>query len=394
MATFSLDQLTTPLTREQVQTKIYDVLATIGVTTTTWKPGAVVRTMIAACAIVLAALSVLVSRIARSGFLELAEGAWLALVARHVFGEEKIYATFAEGEITLTNAGGGIYDYDADEVTFRNPTTGAQYRNTASLHLDALGSATIPIRAIEAGAASSSSPGSITELVTPLNGVTCSNAFGVVGRDEDEDPALRARAQEKLGSRSPFGPWDAYTYAAKRATRADGSLVGVTRVRTVKDGMGGITVYVATSSGEVTGTAADPSTDLGAVEEAIQRRAAPLTITADTESATPVIVPVTYSAWTYNTSGLTETQIKDAIAARLLTFISEQPIGGNKVGMSPGYIYRDAIAAVIGSALPQIFHVVITWPAADVALTVSQVAVLGTVTATAITHVPPPEGAL
>jgi phage-related baseplate assembly protein len=394
MAIYSLDDLTTPLTRAQVQTKIYDVLATIGVTTTTWKPGGVVRTMIAACAILLAALSVLIAKVARGGFLELAEDAWLALVARYVYGEEKIYATFAEGEITLVNAGGGIYDFDTDEVVFRNPTTGAQYRNSDAIHLPALGTVTVAITAIEAGAASTSAPNTITELVTGMNGVTVANAASVVGQDEEEDPELRARSSEKLGSLSPMGPWDAYTYAAKRALRQDGTLVGVTRARTVKDGAGGVTIYVATASGTVTGTASDIATDLGAVDDAIQRKAAPLAITADTVSATAVSVPVTYSVWMYNTSGLTGAQIEAAILAKLVAFFPAQPVGGNKVGSDPGYVFQDAIRTVIGSALPQIFHVAITEPAADVALTVSQVPVLGTVTPAAVVQVPPSEGSL
>src|SRR3712207_6412770 len=150
MPTFSIDDLTTPLTREQVQTKIYDVLALVGTRTTSWKPGAVARTMITACAVVIAAFSSLTALIARSGFLELAEGKWLALVAWYVYGVEKRYATFAEGEVTLTNTGGGIYPMDAGDLIVGNPDTGAQYRNSGSFTLGALSTLTVPIVAVEA----------------------------------------------------------------------------------------------------------------------------------------------------------------------------------------------------------------------------------------------------
>jgi len=394
MPLFTLADLTTPLTRDQVKEKIYDVIAAVGTNTTTWKPGAVVRTMIVGCSIVMAAFSELTALVAKSGFLELAEKAWLALVAWYVYGVKKEYASFAEGSVTLTNAGGGIFSLDADDLTVGNPTSGKQYRNTVSVTIEPLSTVEVPIRAVEAGSASTSSPGAITELVTPLLGVSCTNAAPVVGLDEEEDPALRVRCSEKLGALSPFGPWDAYSFAARNARRTDGSRVGVTRVRTKKDGFGNVTTYVATSSGGVTGTVGDLTSDLGAVNEAIQQYSAPLAVTAWVESAAPLAIPVTYRVSMYNTSGLTQAEIILAIEARLVAFMSAQPIGGNVVGVDPGKVFQDAIETAIGATFSQIFHVEATAPAADVVLTVDQVPTLGTVTALAITQVPPSEGML
>lgn len=393
MPVFTLAQLTTPLTRAEVEAKIYEVIALRGTSTTSWKPGAVVRTMITACAIILSAFSELTALIARSGFLELASKQWLALVAWYVYGVEKEYATFAAGEVTLTNAGGGIYTIDPGDLIVRNPTTGKQYRNTSPIDLAALATLAVPVQAIEAGSSSSSGPHTITEFLTPLLGVTVDNALALVGRDDEEDPALRARCSEKLGSLSPMGPWDAYSYAARNATRPDGSKVGVTRVRTVKDDSGNLAVYVASATGAVPGTVGDLTSDLGIVDEAVQRWAAPLCVTATTASAAPVAIPVSYQVWLYSSSGLTESEIADTIEARLIAFMSGQPIGGNIVGTDPGKVFVDAIRTAIGTALPQIFHVVVAVPAADVVLTISQVPVIGTVTPLSITQVPPSEGA-
>ncbi len=394
MALIPLSELTTPLTVDQVKAKLYAILASVGVNTTTWKPGSPVRTMILGVSIIGAAFSRLQALIARSGFLELSEGSWLALVAWYVYGVAKEYATFAEGSITLTNTGGGVYALDADDLVVANPLTGKTYRNTASFSLGALSSLSVPIRAVEAGSASSSGAGTITGLETPLIGVTCTNAVSVVGLDEEEDPALRLRCYEKLGSLSPFGPWDAYSFAARNARRPDGSRVGVARVRNTRDGFGNVWTYVATSSGAVTGDADDAATDLGIVNEAIQRLSAPLAVTAHVESAAPITIAVTYRVWLYNTSGYSEAEIKEAIEQRLITFMSTQPIGGNVIGANPGKVFVDAIRTTIGATLPQIFHVEITAPAADVVLMLSQVPVLGTITATSVTQVPPNEGAL
>lgn len=392
--TFSVTDLTTPVSKEQAKTSIYNVLAALGVSTTTWKPGAVVRTMIAACAIVLAAFSTLTSTIARSGFLELSAGFWLTLVARYVYGVARIEATFAAGSVTLVNAGGGVYALDPDDLVVSNPTTGKTYRNTSAISLGAGATLVVPVVAVEAGAGSTSVPLAISRLETTLLSVTCSNASALVGVDAEDDPALRLRCSEKLGALSPFGPWDAYTYAARNAKRLDGSGVGVSRVRLVKDGFGNVYVYVATASGAVTGTVGDLTTDLGAVDEAIQRLAAPLAVTAHVQSAAELPVDVTYQVWAYNTSGLSVAEFEAAIAARLVALMTAQPIGGNVIGADPGKLFLDALRTAIGSAAPEIFHVVVTLPVADVELSIDQVPVLRFVIVTAVNQVPPNEGVL
>lgn len=391
MSLFSLDDLTTPLTRQEVEASIYDVLGIVGVNTTTWKPGAVVRTMITGCSIVLSAFSSLTAIIARSGFLELSEGDWLTLVARHVYGVERLEATFAEGEITLVNAGGGIFSLDPDDLVVSN-AEGQTYRNTALISLGAGATVTAPIRATEAGSDSTTGAGTITEIVTPaMLNVTCSNALAVVGRDAEGDAALRTRCSEKLGSLSPFGPPDAYSFAARNATLDDGNSAGVTRVRLTKDGAGGVTVYVADASGELEGDIDDTSTALGAVDDAVQRLAAPLAVNAITASASPVEVPVTYAVRAYNTMGLTNAQLADAIEEKLAQFMQSQPIGGHVVELDPGKLFRSAIAAAIASVRSEILDVQITLPASDQVLDIDEVPVLGAVTAT-ITQVPPGEG--
>jgi phage-related baseplate assembly protein len=389
--TIALQDLVTPLTRQDVETSVYNVLTLLGVDTTAWKPGSVVRTMISATSLVLAALSTLQAQIAASGFLALSQGDWLTVVAQQVYGLDRLQATFASGSITLTNSGGGIYLFSAGGLTFRNPTTGKTYHNTADISLGAVSSASGPIQADALGAASTSAAATITFLVTPFPGVTCSNAAAVVGRDAETDVSLRTRCSELLGSLSPHGPWDAYTFAARSALTSAGAGAGVNRTRLTKDGFGNVTIYLATASGVITGTIGDRTSALGAADDAIQRNAAPLAVTAHTLSATAVVIPVTYEVWLYNTAGLTDAQVQSAISAVLVAFFAAQPIGGNVVS-GVGSVYVDAIRAAIESAVPQIFHTLVTAPGADVVLTAGQVPVLGTITVTAVHQLPPPEG--
>ena len=133
--TTTLETLTTPLTVAEIKTAIYDTMAANGVDTTGWKPGAVVRTMVAGVAIILAAFSALIALLARSGFLSLSEGEWLTLVARYVYDTERITATFATGTVTIDNASGNIYAIDPGDLILLNTATGATYRNTALVNI-------------------------------------------------------------------------------------------------------------------------------------------------------------------------------------------------------------------------------------------------------------------
>src|SRR3990172_50200 len=314
----TLAELTTPLTVDEIKTAIYAALAANGAATTTWKPGAVVRTIITGVAIVLAGFSRLQAAIAKSGFLELAEGDWLTLVALYVYGVDRDTGSFATGNVTLDNAGGGVYSGDPGDLVVMNPTTLQTYTNTAAYSIDALETGVIvPVQAVLLGADGTSTPGTITAVVTPLSGVTVTNAAAVVGSDAELDPALRIRCREKTGMLSPNGPRDAYAYVAKTTTRSDGSSIGVTRGKSVADGIGGVDVYCADADGVVTGTVGDLGTDLGVIDEAIQTQVVPLGITARVHTAVANTIAVTYELWLRDTTGLTDDEIGDLVDAAL-----------------------------------------------------------------------------
>lgn len=388
----SLSDLTTPLTTDEVKEKIYDVLATVGVNTTTWKPGAVVRTLITAFAILFASLSSLVALVAAGGFLETAKGAWLTLVARYVYGVERDLATYALGEITLTNTAGGVFAPDADDIIFTNPDTGKTYRNVQAFTLAALEVKTISIVAVESGSGSSSLPGTIVAFETEMLGVTCSNESALVGLDDETDPSLKARCGEKLGSLSPNGPWDAYSYVARAAKLPDGTPIGITRTAISRDGYGNLDLYVATATGALSGSVVDPESALGAVSLAVQRSAVPLAVTANVLSASEESVDITYQVWLYNTSGRNEEEVIEAIGLSLVAFLAVEPIGGRVIS-GAGEIYISSIQNAISSTFDSgiVIKVAVTLPVTDHVMPAYAVPVLGTVTPT-VTFVSAPEG--
>jgi phage-related baseplate assembly protein len=390
-STFNLDDLIEPVSRSDVQRSVYSVLSTLGVNTTSWKPGAIVRTMIVAYSAVIASLSQLQATLARSGFLDLSVGQWLTLVARYVYGVERIEATFATGEITLANSGGGVFLFDPDDLIFLNSTTGRTFRNTAAVSLGPLSTATVAVQATEVGADSTSGPGEIDTMVTVVLGVTCANNARLTGSDAEDDAALRTRCKEKLGSLSPFGPWDSYAYAVRSATRPDGTSIGVTRLRLGKDGFGSVFVTLAGVDGAIAGDPDDPDTDLGIANEAIKRNAVPEAVTAVVTSATNRSIGVTYSVWAYE-SKRTDAELEALIADAIDAFFRARPIGGDMVSGSAGKLYIAGLIAAIDEAADEIFHVVVSVPAADVTLDPDEVAVLSGTPAATITREPAPEG--
>ena len=379
----TLEELTTPLTKEEVSESIFDALEALGVKTSSWKPGAVARTIIAGVAIVLAAFSTLQAEIAKNGFLELSEGDWLTVVARQVYGVERNVGTFAAGELTLDNTAGGVFAPGIGDVIALNTTTGKTYRNTEAFSIGAFETGVlVDFQAIEIGSDSTSAPAEIDALETVLLGVTVTNAAALVGQDFETDEALKARARAKTGTLSPNGPSDAYRFLALSAETDDGTPAGVTRVTTVPDGEGNVIVYVATASGPLTGSIGDTTTPLGAVDESIQTLAVPLAVTAITTSAIANTIAVTYEIWLRASVGLTVPELDTLIGTALANFMATQPIGGSRKVPGGGFVFLQALEDAITGALPagSLIDLDVTVPAADVAILENEAPVLGAVT--------------
>ena len=371
------EELLTPLTYEQAKQQFYDALATVGVSTTGWKPGFVVRTIIASLAVIVVVFSQLITLIGKAGFLALSSGVWLTFVARYVYGLERIPATFATGFVTLDNsAGGGLYALQPGDLILLNPDTEKLYRNTEAITLDP-GEVLedVAIIAVEAGSESTSVAGTIVDFQTPLTDVTVTNTLAVVGLDEEADADLQTRCREVLGARSANGPQDAYAAAARRAKLLDGTPIGATRIRVRKDGLGNVFVYVAKASGVVGGVATDPATELGAINLEIQRTAAPLSVTAHVIAATAYTIVPDYTMYLTDKAGNTDAQIDALVQKALANYFATVPIGGFVISGSQGKVYADDMRRAM-TVLPTIFR--ITFVEGDQTLLPYQFPLLGT----------------
>jgi hypothetical protein len=383
----TVDELTTPLTKDEVQAAIYAAIEARGTSTTSWKPGAIARTIIAGVAIVGSAFSRLQADIAKSGFLDLASGPWLTIVAKYIYGVDRDVGSFATGEVVLDNDSGGVHVVGVGDLVVLNSATGKNYRNTEAFTLSGFEMGeVVPVQAVELGTESNAAPGEIDDFVTPLVDVDVTNPTALVGTDEEKDEALRVRCRAKTGLLSPNGPRDAYAYIALSAKNAAGESIGVNRIRTVPDGLGGIDVYVATPTGGVTGDPEDPNTNLGAIADAIHRWAEPLAITPLVQSAAPLVIPFEYTLWISDKTGFTNAEIQALVAARLLAYVGARPIGGDVLTPgTPGKVWWSALLAVIGDVIDdEGVRVSLDLPVNDVDVDLNEAPVVGTITPTII----------
>jgi uncharacterized phage protein gp47/JayE len=388
MAVFTLESLMQPTTKDEWQASIYQVLTLLGTDVTSWKSGSVVPAIVTGVSVVAGALSSSISYLANSGFVRSATGAGLDLKSEGDYNVTRIPSTFAKGNVLVQNVSGGVYALSPGDLIVANPTTGKEYANTQSVTIGAGEvNLSIEVQAVESGSASTSGSGQITQLVTSLNGVSLSNPTALVGQDAESDYDYRRRCLESIGAISPNGPADAYSYVARTATRnADGSAIGVTRVREVKDLSGHLTVYCATATGGVPGTVGDPDTDLGKIQSEFDLLCEPLCVDSMATAATEKVVPVAYQVWMYNDSGMTEADITGKIATKLAQWFSARPIGGDIISAN-GYVFHSQLQAEIGDEIDEIFRVAVVSPSADVAILGNEVPVLGAITAT-ITQLP------
>ena len=361
-----------------------DAAELAGLTTTSWEPGDPTRSLYHYLAAVLDALEDVAVSFISGAALELAaeraretgDTTWLEIAAYQLSGYEPREAKYAETACTLTNAGGGVYVIEPGDLTAQNSGTGKTHHNLDGGTLTALGTLSLTFIADEAGSESNAGATEIDTLVTKLLGVTISNPAAAVGIDRESPDSIVTGAREKLGSLSPNGPRDAYNYVAKNSDLT--GISTVTRSRSFGDSTtGDVALYIA-------GAGALAGGDVTAVETAIAEWATPLCITPTVQSASAVNVPVTYEIWLYESVNKTQVEIEAAIEEALETLFTTRPIGGDIIPpATTGKLYVSLVLSEIRNVFPaHVCRVVLGAPAADAALAVNEIAVLGAVTPT------------
>lgn len=376
---FDFEKLIEPVTTRQVRDSVYDLLELLGIEVTSWKPGAVVRTMIAGFSTLGASSSQFISTMARSAIFELAEDEWADLHGFYTYGVSRDVETFAAGNVVVSNSSGTPFAYSPGQLVVRNSTTNKTYSNTVAVTIPASSpGTTVAVVADEGGSASTSVAGAIDAIASGAASLSVTNAAAIVGTDDESIDDYKNRCKLRTGALSPNGPRDAYGYVARSAKRIDETPIGVTRAVTIPDGIWGVDTYCANASGGISGTQDDTTTDLGRIHLDIVKWATPHGITPRTHSATEKSVTVQYNAFVYSSTGLNNAELLTKIETALAQHFATIPIGGDAAEVGSNRVYADAIRRVIAAQDADIFHVELD-PNEDILLGRFEVATLAAV---------------
>lgn len=287
MAT-SLSSLITAMSKDTVLSSLLTLMRAAGFPTTSWASTSVPRSLLEVFAQSLAEYSATVAKVARSGFLSLAEDGWLDLLASEFFGLTRNAAVTTLGTWKIKDNGAGPHTLTSGAVWFSD-SSGRRFvyvGPTQTLPLNT--ELDIAVQAESPGASWNILSSSTLSLVTSLPTVTVTNPpvgttatwITTQGVNQETDAALRRRCLDKWSSIGA-GVKDAYVYHCKQASTQ------VTKVRAYEATPSGgkVTVYVAGPDGALDGSV------VSAVYAYLKDGRVPLCVTPIVYSVTNRIVP-------------------------------------------------------------------------------------------------------
>ena len=335
----SLGQLIAAPSEDDVLQTILDALTSLGFQATSWQSGSAQLIMLRLIARMISKLGVAVQLIAVGGFTTLAaqtSGAsgLLTLLAKYVYGLERVEAQYTVGKITLTSsAGAPTHILAVGDLIIADAEEGVDgahsYTLTEGGTLNPGSSLSLEFKADVAGADWNIAPNTTLYLWTPLVGVTATNPallpdsntwITTPGEDEESDTRLSDRC---------MGRWSRLTYGNTDGAYKAWALEALPALQRVTvgsaPGNGYVRVIGATSLGGLTLPQIETIDDyLNGVTDGVGRR--PLNDLVTVESATSVMSP------TINIVALVVSSVAGtaaaAIVAALQAYIGSLPIGG------------------------------------------------------------------
>lgn len=343
---------------ETLKAELLTLLAAEDFPVTDWHEGGVERTLVEVDATVLADVDSTVAAIAAGGQLDNAEKGWLTLYAKGRYGLDRTPAVVAVHEVELTDAASaGPFTITPGQLWFSN-AGGMRFTNVDGGTLDEGGTLTLQVRAESPGAAYNVGLGTITNMLTPLPGVTVTNTAVITsGTDEETDAALKQRCRDRWGELGIGGTAAAYRNWAQEASDQ------VTRVLATPSGAddGTVDVLIAGAAGAI-----DDQVDI--VQAFLDERV-PLSAEAVVASATNATIALVGTVY------VTASQLATAKAqgeANIAALAMATEIGGNDIG---GGAKGIALSEIIGRLMAPagVRNVVLSAPLADVVLDADEV---------------------
>lgn len=366
----SATALAVTYTAQQILERGLTVARLLGLAVSSWQAGDPTRALFKHLAEELALRDTIDAEYTKSAFLSTAEGDWLTVHAKEVYGIDRGEADYARPTVTFLNNGGGFYTKAPGEVTVKSTLTGKTYHNDEAFELLGVGTtATVNFVADEPGTGSNCGVNEIDDFVTVLLEVEITASGAATGVDAQSDPDLRTACLNTLGALSPNGPPDAYD-----AVIFNPDLTGtteITRTQYVLDATNGsVAVYLAGPAGQVSAGA------VTAAQTAAYAYARPIGFTPIFSNSTEDEVSVTATISGVGLPADYATQAATAFTAML----QAAPIGG-KISRSSIISLFQVLATDAGATD---VSVTLALPAADVDLADGHVPVVGAFSLTEI----------
>lgn len=382
--------LTTPLTVAQNKQNLLNQLAALGFPALSWETGSVPSGLVEIQASALTDQQVGQSLTAQSGLNDFATDEALTLLADQLYDNQRQVGSFAKGYVRLTDtANAGPYTFSATSKSFSVGVGGLVFNG---LYAATTGSTTVTlpkgssvdvfVQAQSIGSEYNVASSAINVFARgAIPGVTVTNpgdwqslyAGSQYGVAEEGDTKLRDRDQSKWGSLGTGSPAKAYRYWAETASQQVQQVEVYSNYDIFDPGR--VDVVIAGSSGPV---APD-------VVAAVQNYIAPSQIGGSLipETARCVVTSaaahnVTVTATLYVQSTYNTAAFQAQTLANLQAYFADIPIGGTVSfeRVVEVLLYQAGLSAGI------ITDAVVASPAADVVLTLFEVAVASPVSIT------------
>lgn len=258
--TVSLVDLIPVATKEAIIDKFVAILRLAGFPTASWQSGSFLRHTVETESELYVDLSTLIQKVGKAGFIKLAAeigDEWTDLCAENVFAETRKPAIYTQGTAVLTDTGGiGPTTINPGSFWIANADKSLRFKNLTGGDLPLNGDLPLTFEAESPGTKWNVGNGELTQILTPLPGVTVNNValdtgtwITQQGADSETSAALASRCLDKWATLGSGANEGAYRYHALSASSE------ITRVLPYSPGAGSIRVIVAGDAGPVSTTA-------------------------------------------------------------------------------------------------------------------------------------------
>jgi uncharacterized phage protein gp47/JayE len=255
MSVSILDLLTVE-TKDVILDKFVTLLRIAGFPTASWQTASFMRHTVEGESSLLVDLATSVQKIGLGGYIKYAgqvSDDWVDLLGENVFSEERKAAVYTRGKVRLTDSAAvGPVTINDSSFWVANADKTLRFRNVEAGVVPLNGYVDLTFEAETAGVDWNVGNLALTEVLTPIPGVTMSNPsldtgtwITQQGADKESNDRYAARCLDKWAQIGSGADEAGYRY------RAASSSAEITRVRPYSPGAGAVRVVVAGDSGPV-----------------------------------------------------------------------------------------------------------------------------------------------